>query len=94
MGKITIKPLSDRVVVKPIEVEKKTAAGIILPDANKEKPQEGIVINVGPGKKDEPMTLKENDHILFSKYGGTEYKMGDETFIIMRESDVYAVIEN
>jgi len=94
MGKINIKPLSDRVVVKPIEVEKKTAAGIILPDANKEKPQEGIVINVGPGKKDEPMTLKENDHILFSKYGGTEYKMGDETFIIMRESDVYAVIEN
>ena len=93
MGKINIKPLSDRVVVKPIEVEKKTAAGIILPDANKEKPQEGIVINVGPGKKDEPMTLKENDHILFSKYGGTEYKMGDETFIIMRESDVYAVIE-
>ena len=94
MGKINIKPLSDRVVVKPIEVEKQTAAGIILPDANKEKPQEGIVINVGPGKKDEPMTLKENDHILFSKYGGTEYKMGDETFIIMRESDVYAVIEN
>ena len=94
MGKINIKPLSDRVVVKPIEVEKKTAAGIILPDANKEKPQEGIVINVGPGKKDEPMTLKENDHILFSKYGETEYKMGDETFIIMRESDVYAVIEN
>ena len=94
MGKINIKPLSDRVVVKPIEVEKKTAAGIILPDANKEKPHEGIVINVGPGKKDEPMTLKENDHILFSKYGGTEYKMGDETFIIMRESDVYAVIEN
>ena len=94
MGKINIKPLSDRVVVKPIEVEKKTAAGIILPDANKEKPQEGIVINVGPGKKDEPMTLKENDHILFSKYGGTEYKMEDETFIIMRESDVYAVIEN
>lgn len=94
MGKINIKPLSDRVVVKPIEVEKKTAAGIILPDANKEKPQEGIVINVGPGKKDEPMTLKENDHILFSKYGGTEYKIGDETFIIMRESDVYAVIEN
>ena len=84
MGKINIKPLSDRVVVKPIEVEKKTAAGIILPDANKEKPQEGIVINVGPGKKDEPMTLKENDHILFSKYGGTEYKIGDETFIIMR----------
>ena len=94
MGKINIKPLSDRVVVKPIEVEKKTAAGIILPDANKEKPQEGIVINVGPGKKDEPMTLKENDHILFSKYGGTEYKMEDETFIIMSESDVYAVIEN
>lgn len=93
MEKVNIRPLSDRVVVKPIEMEKKTAAGIILPDANKEKPQEGIVINVGPGKKDEPMTLKINDHILFSKYGGTEYKIGDETFIIMRESDVYAVIE-
>ena len=93
MEKVNIRPLSDRVVVKPIEMEKKTAAGIILPDANKEKPQEGIVINVGPGKKDEPMTLRINDHILFSKYGGKEYKIGDETFIIMRESDVYAVIE-
>ena len=94
MDGINIRPLSDRVVVKPIEGEKKTAAGIILPDANKEKPQEGIVINVGPGKKDEPMVLKKDDHILFSKYGGTEYKIGDETFLIMRESDVYAVIES
>lgn len=89
---LNIKPLSDRVVVKPADVEKKTSAGIIIPDNIKEKPQEGTVVAVGPGKKDEPMTLKVGDRVLYSKYGGTEFKEGDITYLIMRESDVYAII--
>lgn len=88
-----IKPLADWVVVKPVEKEKKTTSGIIIPDNNKEKPQDGIVICVGPGKKDQPMTVKDGDHILFSKYGVSEFKYGDETFFIMKESDIYAIIK-
>ena len=93
MDGVKIKPLSDRVIVKPLEMDKKTAGGLLLPDT-KEKPQEGIVINIGNGKKDEPMTVKIGDHVLFSKYGGTEYKVDNETYLIMRESDVYAIIED
>ena len=93
MDGVKIKPLSDRVIVKPLEMDKKTAGGLLLPDT-KEKPQEGIIINVGNGKKDEPMTVKIGDHVLFSKYGGTEYKVNNETYLIMRESDIYAIIED
>ena len=93
MDSVNIKPLSDRVIIKPLEMDKKTAGGLLLPDT-KEKPQEGIVINIGNGKKDEPMTVKIGDHVLFSKYGGTEYKIENETYLIMRESDIYAIIED
>lgn len=93
MDSVNIKPLSDRVIIKPLEMDKKTAGGLLLPDT-KEKPQEGIIINVGNGKKDEPMTVKIGDHVLFSKYGGTEYKVNNETYLIMRESDIYAIIED
>ena len=93
MDGVKIRPLSDRVIVKPLEMDKKTAGGLLLPDT-KEKPQEGIVINIGNGKKDEPMTVKIGDHVLFSKYGGTEYKVDNETYLIMRESDIYAIIED
>jgi chaperonin GroES len=88
-----VRPLFDRIVVKPIIEENKTASGIFIPDSAKEKPQEGVIISVGPGKKDEQMVLKAGDRVLFSKYGGTEFKCGDDVYLIMRESDVYAVIK-
>ena len=88
-----VKPLFDRIVVKPIIEENKTASGIFIPDSAKEKPHEGVIISVGPGKKDEQMVLKAGDRVLFSKYGGTEFKCGDDVYLIMRESDVYAVIK-
>ena len=93
MDGVKIRPLSDRVIVKPLEMDKKTAGGLLLPDT-KEKPQEGIIVNIGNGKKDEPMTVKIGDHVLFSKYCGTEYKVDNETYLIMRESDIYAIIED
>ncbi|MBR1769342.1 MAG: co-chaperone GroES [Bacteroidales bacterium] len=92
MKKVNIKPLSDRVLVKPAEAEQKTATGIIIPDTAKEKPMEGEVIAVGPGKKDEPMTVKAGDKVLYGKYSGTEINVGDEQYLIMRESDIYAII--
>ena len=92
MKKVNIKPLSDRVLVKPAEAEEKTATGIIIPDTAKEKPMEGEVIAVVPGKKDEPMTVKAGDKVLFGKYSGTEINVGDEKYLIMRESDIYAII--
>ncbi|MBQ4420781.1 MAG: co-chaperone GroES [Synergistales bacterium] len=92
MKKVNIKPLSDRVLVKSAEAEEKTATGIIIPDTAKEKPMEGTVIAVGPGKKDEPMTVKAGDKVLYGKYSGTEINVGDEKYLIMRESDIYAII--
>jgi Co-chaperonin GroES (HSP10) len=92
-----IKPLADRVVVEPIEREEKTATGIVLPDTAKEKPQEGKVIAVGPGRWEEgkriPLEVKEGDRVLFAKYAGTEVKYGDKELLILRESDILAVIE-
>jgi chaperonin GroES len=90
-----LKPLADRVLVKPIEKEEKTRSGIILPDTAKEKPQEGKVIAVGPGKvtddgKRIPMDLKVGDMVIYAKYGGTEIKVDDEEMIILRESDILA----
>ena len=87
----SIKPLADRVLVKPAEAEQKTAGGIIIPDTAKEKPQQGTVIAVGPGKKDEPMTVKVKDTVLYGKYSGTEIQLDGETYLIMKESDIYAI---
>lgn len=92
MAKINLQPLADRVLVEPSAAETKTASGIIIPDTAQEKPQEGTVVAVGKGKKDEPMTVKEGDKVLYGKYGGTEIKHDGEEYLIMRESDIYAVI--
>lgn len=92
MKKVNIKPLSDRVLIKPAEAEEKTSTGIIIPDTAKEKPMEGEVVAVGQGKKDEPMTVKVGDKVLYGKYSGTEISVGEEKYLIMRESDIYAII--
>lgn len=92
MASVNIKPLGDRVLVEPAQAETKTAAGIIIPDTAKEKPQRGKVIAVGAGKKDEPMTVKEGDMVLYGKYSGTEINVDGVEYLIMRESDIYAVI--
>jgi len=92
-----IKPMNDRVLVTRVEEEQKTAGGIIIPDTAKEKPQEGKVVAVGPGKRDDsgqrvPLEVKKGDRILFSKYAGTEIKMGGEEHIFMREDDILAIL--
>jgi chaperonin GroES len=92
MSKVNIQPLADRVLVEPAAAEEKTAGGIIIPDTAKEKPQKGKVIAVGSGKKDEPMTVKMGDHVLYGKYGGTEIHLEGHDYIIMRESDIYAIV--
>ncbi|WP_038031381.1 MULTISPECIES: co-chaperone GroES [Thermonema] len=92
MTQVNIKPLADRVVVEPLPAEEKTKAGIIIPDTAKEKPQEGVVVAVGPGKKDEPMTVKVGDRVLYGKYAGTEIHIDGKDYLIMRESDIYAII--
>ncbi len=89
---VNITPLHDRVIVKPAPAEEKTAGGIIIPDTAKEKPQRGTVVAAGPGKKDEPMTVKTGDTILYGKYAGTEVSFDGEDLLIMRESDILAVI--
>jgi chaperonin GroES len=91
-NKLSIQPLADRVVVKPAPAETKTASGLVIPDTAKEKPQKGTVMAVGPGKKDEPTSLKVGDAILYGKYAGTEVTVDGEDYLIMRESDVFAVI--
>ncbi len=90
-----LQPLADRVLVKPIEKEEKTKSGIYLPDTAKEKPQEGEIIAVGPGKMTDdgkriPLDLKVGDRVIYAKYGGTEIKVDDEDLIILRESDILA----
>lgn len=92
MSKISIKPLADRVLIEPAQAEEKTAGGIIIPDTAKEKPQRGSVIAVGPGKKDEPMTVKVGDNVLYSKYAGTEITHEGVNYLIMRESDIVAIV--
>lgn len=89
---LSIKPLADRVVVEPAPAETKTASGIIIPDTVQEKPQEGTIVAVGPGKPDEPMTLKVGDKVLYGKYAGTELKLEGKDYLIMRELDVLAII--
>ncbi len=92
MGKINIKPLADRVLIEPSEAEEKTKGGIIIPDTAKEKPQRGKVVAVGPGKKDEPMSVKDGDRVLYGKYAGTEISIEGNDYLIMRESDIVAII--
>ncbi len=87
-----IKPLADRVVVKPADAEEKTASGIIIPDTAKEKPQRGVIVAVGPGKVDEPMTVKEGDTVLYGKYSGTDINLDGEELLIMRESDILGIV--
>jgi chaperonin GroES len=93
----TIKPLGDRIVVKPVEREEMTRSGIVLPDTAKEKPQQGTVLAVGPGKvldngQRQPVELQEGQTVLFAKYAGTEFSLEDEDVLILRESDVLGVI--
>jgi len=92
MAKLKITPLADRVLVEPAPAEEKTAAGIIIPDTAKEKPQRGTVVAVGAGKKDEPMTVKVGDVVLYGKYSGTEITVDGSNYLIMRESDIVAII--
>jgi chaperonin GroES len=94
---MNVKPLADRVIIKPLEAETKTSGGIIIPDSAKEKPQKGEVVAVGPGKIDDAgkpvaMSLKVGDKVLYGKYSGTEVTIEAEEYTIMRESDVFAVI--
>jgi chaperonin GroES len=90
--KANITPLHDRIIVRPAAAETKTAGGIIIPDTAKEKPQRGTVVAAGPGKKDEPVTVKTGDTVLYSKYAGTEISIDGEDLIIMRESDILAIV--
>jgi len=92
MASVNIKPLADRIVIEPAAAEEKTAGGIIIPDTAKEKPQKGLVVAVGPGKKDEPVTLKTGDKVLYGKYAGTEILIDGKEYLIMRESDIFAII--
>ena len=89
---MNIKPLADRVLVKPAAAEEKTAGGIIIPETAKEKPLQGEVLAVGQGTKDEEMVLKAGDQVLYGKYAGTEVELDGEKYIIMRQSDVLAVL--
>lgn len=92
MSNFNLKPLADRVIVEAAAAEEKTASGIIIPDTAKEKPMQGTVIAVGGGKKDEPMTVKVGDKVLYGKYAGTEITHNGTEYLIMRESDIFAVI--
>ena len=87
-----IKPLADRVLVEPSAAETKTASGIIIPDSAQEKPQKGKIVAIGPGTKENPVTLKVGDNILYGKYSGTELKNDGVDYLIMRESDILAII--
>ena len=90
---VNIKPLADRVVIEPVPAEEKTASGIIIPDASKEKPLKGKVVAAGPGKKDEPMTVKSGDTVLYGQYSGTEVKLDGTNYLIMREADIFGILK-
>ena len=92
MKSVALKPLADRVLVEAAAAEEKTAGGIIIPDTAKEKPQRGKVIAVGAGKKDEPITVKVGDSVLYGKYSGTEITIEGKEYLIMRESDIFAIL--
>lgn len=90
--KLKITPLADRVIIQPVAAEQTTKGGIIIPDTAKEKPQKGTVVAVGAGKKDEPMTVKSGDQVLYGKYSGTEIQLDGTDYLIMRESDLLAIL--
>ena len=92
MAKVKVRPLGDRVLVEPAPAEEKTVSGIIIPDTAKEKPQRGSIIAIGTGKKDEPLTVKVGDTVLYGKYAGTELTIDGKDYLIMRESDIFAII--
>ncbi|MCY4419036.1 MAG: co-chaperone GroES [Cytophagales bacterium] len=92
MGNVKFKPLADRILVEPAPAEEKTSSGIIIPDTAKEKPQRGKIIAVGSGKKDEPITVKVGDDILYGKYSGTEISIEGTDYLIMRESDIFGIL--
>ena len=89
---LNIKPLADRVVIEPAAAETKTSSGLYIPDTAKEKPQKGIVVAVGSGTKENPMTVKAGDHVLYGKYAGTELQHEGKDFLIMKESDILAIV--
>lgn len=89
---LKIKPLADRVLVEPMPAETQTSSGIIIPDTAKEKPQKGTVVAVGNGKKDQPLTVKVGDSVLYGKYAGTELKFDGKDYLIMREDDILAIV--
>ena len=89
---VKIRPLADRVLVEPAAAEQKTSGGIIIPDTAKEKPQRGTVVAVGDGKKDEPMTVKVGDNVLYGKYAGTEIQYEGTDYLMMKESDILAIV--
>jgi len=91
-NKLNVTPLHDRVIVRPAKAEEKTAGGIIIPDTAKEKPQRGVVVAAGPGKKDEPVSVKAGDAVLYGKYAGTELQLNGEDLLILRESDILAIL--
>ena len=96
--KVNIKPLEDRIVVQPLDAEQTTASGLVIPDTAKEKPQEGTVLAVGPGRFDDngnrvPLDVKVGDTVLYSKYGGTEVKYSGEEYLVLSARDVLAIIE-
>jgi len=92
MSKINIKPLADRVLIEPVPAETTTASGLILPDSAKEKQQKGTVVAVGNGTKDEPMTVKVGDTVLYGKFAGTELLLEGSEYLIMREADILAIV--
>lgn len=92
VNNLKVTPLHDRVIVKPAPAEEKTAGGIIIPDTAKEKPQRGVIVAAGPGKKEEPMAVKNGDTVLYGKYAGTEIQIDGESLLIMRESDILAIL--
>ncbi len=89
---IKMKPIADRVVVEAAPAEEKTASGLYIPDTAKEKPVRGVVVAVGDGKKDEPLTVKVGDEVLYGKYAGTEITYEGKEYLIMRESDIYGIL--
>lgn len=97
--KLNLRPLADRVLIEPLDQEEKTASGILLPETAKEKPQEGVIVAIGPGKWDEDgekrmeMEVKLGDKVIFAKYSGSEIKINDKKYLLMSEKDILAVVE-
>ncbi len=92
MVELNVRPLADRVLIEPSAAETKTASGIIIPDTAQEKPQQGVVVAVGNGKVDEPLTVKVGDTVLYGKYGGTELRHEGKDYLIMKEAEIYAIL--